>query len=152
MRSLTSVVVVVVALSSTTGCGKTHTVETLTWETDPAYALVRAARENKPLFVYVGADWDAAAKQLEHVTLQDARVRKQLRGFVTLHVDMTDDELPTTQRARRRFTLIGEPTLLVLAPDGETELARIHQYVTPDDLVPVLGGALARRTACGPPN
>ena len=132
----------VVALSCLTGCGKSHVVvQPLTWETDEVAALARSAQEKRPLFVYVGAEWDASAKELEHVTFADARVRKELRRFVKLHIDMTDDELPSTARATQRFKIIGEPALLVLAPDGETELVRIHQFVPPDQLVAVLHAA-----------
>ena len=133
----------VVALSSTSGCGKSHVAQPLTWETDDVAALARSAREDRPLFVYVGADWDAAAKELEHVTFADARVRNELRRFVNLHVDMTDDELPSTVSATRRFKIIGEPALLVLAPDGETELVRIHEFVPPARLLAALHAALA---------
>jgi thiol:disulfide interchange protein len=142
MRCLGSLLVVV-ALSSISGCGKSHVVEPLTWETDDVVALARSAQEDRPLFVYVGADWDTAAKELEYVTFADARVRKELRRFVNLHVDMTDDELPSTTRATQRFKIIGEPALLVLAPDGETELVRIHQFVPPAELLAVLHAALA---------
>jgi thiol:disulfide interchange protein len=134
---------VVVALSSTSGCGKSYVAQPLIWETDDVAALARSAREDRPLFVYVGADWDASAKQLEHVTFADARVRRELRRFVTLHVDMTNDELPSTARATRRFKIIGEPALLVLAPDGETEVVRIHKFVPPAELLATLHAALA---------
>jgi thiol:disulfide interchange protein len=143
MRCLGSLILVAVALSGLAGCGKTHVVEPQVWETDHVAALARSEREGRLLFVYVGAQWDTAAKELEHVTFSDARVRKQLRTFVNLHIDMTDDELPSTQTAVRRFKLVGEPALLVLAPDGETELVRIHQFVPPGELLAVLHAALA---------
>lgn len=136
-------VLVVAALSCLEACGKSYVAQTLTWETDDVAALARSAREDRLLFVYVGAEWDASAKELEHVTFVDARVRKELRRFVNLHVDMTDDELPSTARATKRFHIVGEPALLVLAPDGETELVRIHQFVPPEELVAVLRAALA---------
>lgn len=136
----------VAALSSLSGleaCGKSDVAQTLTWQTDDVAALARSAREGRLLFVYVGAEWDASTKELDHVTFADARVRQELRRFVTLYVDMTDDELPSTARATKRFNVIGEPALLVFAPDGETELVRIHQFVTPDKLVAVLRTTLA---------
>lgn len=132
-----------VALSSLEACGKSYVAQTLTWETDDVAALARSAREDRLLFVYVGAEWDGAAKELEYVTFADARVREALRRFVNLHVDMTDDELPSTARAVSRFKVVGEPALLVLAPDGETELVRIQQFVPPEKLLAVLHAALA---------
>ena len=128
MRRIGSLLVVF-ALSSMAGCGKSHVVPPLTWETDHVAALARSAREDRPLFVFVGAEWDTGAKELERVTFADARVRNELRRFVNLYVDMTDDELPSTQSTTLRFKIIGEPALVVLAPDGETELVRIHQFV-----------------------
>ena len=135
--------VILLVVASLAGCGKSHVEQRLIWETDDVAALARSAREGRLLFVYVGAEWDASAKQLELVTFADARVRNELRTFVNLHIDMSDDELPSTARATQRFKIIGEPALLVLAPDGETELVRIHQFVPPERLVAVLHAALA---------
>lgn len=133
----------VAALSSLFACGKSYVAQTLTWETDDVAALARSAREDRPLFVFVGAEWDASAKELERLTFADARVRKELQRFVTLYVDMTDNELPSTSRATQRFRIVGEPALLVLAPDGETELVRIYQFVPPEKLLAELRAALA---------
>jgi thiol:disulfide interchange protein len=135
---------VVVALSGLSGCGKSLVAQEPTlWETDHVAALARSAREQRLLFVYVGAEWDTAAKELDHETFSDARVRAALRSFVNLHIDMTDDEAPSTVSATQRFKIIGEPALLVLAPDGETELVRIHEFVPPARLLAVLREALA---------
>lgn len=131
-------VLLAAALSCLTGCGKSYVAQPLTWETDDVAALARSAREHRLLFVYVSAEWDTAAKELEHKTFADALVRHELRRFVNLHIDMTDDDRPSTVRATQRFKIIGEPALLVLAPDGETELVRIHHFVTPDQLLAVL--------------
>ena len=145
MRRLGSLLVVVAlsSLSGLSGCGKSYVAQPLFWETDEVAALARSAREERPLFVFVGATWDASAKELEVVTFADARVRKELGNFVNLHIDMSDSELPSTTRATQRFKIIGEPALLVLAPDGETELVRIHEFIPPDRLLTVLHAALA---------
>jgi thiol:disulfide interchange protein len=114
------------------GCGKTLVSVPVSWETDIDLALRRAKKENKPVVVYFGASWDTAAKELEHETFTDPEVRLLLaRDFVSVHVDSSDDEDPYTQRLQKEFKVVGDPTIVIVAADGTTELRRINEFVTP---------------------
>lgn len=118
------------------GCGKTMEAVPLLWETDVDVAFARARRENKLVLVYFGADWDRAAKELEHVTFVDPQVSLVLwRDFVTLHVDSTDDEDQTTRRLHERFKVVGDPTIIVMAADGTSEILRYNEFVPPETFV-----------------
>jgi thiol:disulfide interchange protein len=121
------------------GCGKTMAAVPLLWETDIDVAFARAKRENKLVLVYFGASWDTAAKELEVVTFVDPQVSVVLwRDFVTLHVDSTDDEDPNTRKLQERFKVIGDPTMIVMAADGRSEILRYNEFVPPETFVRAL--------------
>ncbi len=114
------------------GCGKAPVDAPVTWYGDLDVALAAGKAQDKPIFVYFGADWDSAAKELEHVTFVDSEVSWLLRrDFVSVRVDTTDDEAPQTREPQRRFKVVGDPTLVLLASDGVSELARFYEFVDP---------------------
>jgi hypothetical protein len=93
--------------------------------------------------VYFGAAWDTAAKELEHVTFVDPRVRSRLsRDFITVMVDATDDESPYTREMQQRFKVVGDPTMIVLGSDAETEVVRFNEFIPPDVLTRALDDAM----------
>jgi thiol:disulfide interchange protein len=134
---LAVVVVVVVA----TGCGKSDVDVRVRWLTDIDAAAASAKAQNKPLFVYFGAQWDVAAKELEHRTFRDPEVSSLLnRRFVSIHVDTTDDEDQRVNALQRHFEVIGDPTVVIVAPDG-AEMVRFNQFVPPRALARILSTA-----------
>lgn len=112
----------------------------IAWEVEIDGPLERAAQAAKPSLIFFRADWDCAAKELEHATFSDARVQRALAGFVTVKVDVTDEDSDRVQRAVRAFDVLGDPTLIVRRRDG-SELTRIHEFVQPDQLLRILEAA-----------
>lgn len=147
-------VLVGVAAAGAGGCGKSLVDAPLVWYDDLDAATARATAENKPLLVYFGASWDCAAKELETSTFRDGDVRWLLaRHFVALRVDASDDEDPRTRRLSDRFKVVGDPTVIVVGPDGNDERVRFNEFVAPRLFERVLraslapdGGATARHT------
>jgi thiol:disulfide interchange protein len=141
------------------GCGKSMVAIPIRWETDVDVAFARAKRENKRVVVYFGASWDTAAKELEYVTFPDPAVSLLLwRDFVPLHVDSTDDEDPNTRKLSERFKVVGDPTLIVMAADGTSEIRRFNEFVPPETFAAALQKATrpdaipeARFEAADPP-
>ncbi len=74
------------------------------------------------------ADWCAPCKVLDRTILTDPAVRRALRDFILVRVDM--DELP---EAGGRFRIEVMPTLLVLDWNG-VELFRSVGLSAPEDL------------------
>ncbi|MBP7866332.1 MAG: thioredoxin family protein [Acidobacteria bacterium] len=88
---------------------------TLPWRHDLDAALAEGAKTGKPVLVDFGASWCAACKELEKYTFSDDRVRKELEGYITVKVDMTDSGTPENQALARRFGIRGLPVVLVFA-------------------------------------
>lgn len=127
-------------------CGKTGQVKTdgpppkpIAWLTDENAAAQLAATTHKRGLVFVGAEWDTAAKELEHETFVDPEVRRLVNnGYIPLAVDATDDESPVTRRQLDRFKILGDPSLIIFEPDFKTELYRLNEYVSAQHFASVL--------------
>lgn len=111
---------------------------------DEAFAL--AAAENKPVFVYWGAEWCPYCKQLQATIFVREEFIRLSRQFIA--VDMSNGDSETILQGDR-FDIYGLPTVILFAPDG-TELTRVpggmdmEQYaaaleLTLDNLRPVTG-------------
>jgi thiol:disulfide interchange protein len=125
------------------GCGKTAVDLPIAWQHDYESGARLARVEHKPLILFFGAAWDCAWKEIEHETLTDRRVRTMLgRDFVTVHIDTTDDdEEPLSRAMMNRFRVIGDPTIIILGPDGESEILRFQEYVPADRFLVALAAA-----------
>ena len=125
------------------GCGKSPVDVPMGWDGDVETAVARAKVEHKLVFLFVGAEWDVAAKEIKRITLVDFEVSALLRRhFVSLHVDVTDSESPRAVELMRRFKVVGEPAILILAPNGTSELARFNEFVPPRILARALRTAI----------
>lgn len=89
--------------------------------------LAQAWEEGKPVVLYFSADWCLPCQELSASTFQDAQVRKVLSGVVSVKVDLTKPA-EEEEAVRRRFGVIGVPTVLFLGPKGE-ERGRLFGYV-----------------------
>jgi thiol-disulfide isomerase/thioredoxin len=86
---------------------------------DEAFATAKA--QNKPIFMYWGAEWCPYCAQLEAEVFSDARFQERAGQFVALYVDGDDEGLV---KLFERYGVTGYPTTIVLASDG-TELGRL---------------------------
>jgi thioredoxin-related protein len=127
--------VLLVVVLSTAGCRKSPLAQPMRWDGELEPGIARAKAENKPLFLFFGAEWDKGTNEIVRGALVDPEVGALLRhDFVSVHVDLTDDDDLRTREVVRRFNVIGVPTMLVLDPDG-SEIERINAWVTPERLL-----------------
>ncbi len=146
MKTAALVFAVAVGGITVPACGKTHTTPTVHWYTDLDEALLTATRQQKPVAVFFGASWDTAWKEIEHRTIPHPAVTSRLaRDFVAVYVDTTDDEDKATQEAARRFRIVGDPTIVLLAADATTEVVRFNEYIRPSTMVRALDMAKSAR-------
>lgn len=138
-RSLGSILAVVLLVIGT-ACGKSvHDPGPIAWHHDLASARADAAARKKPVVLFFGAEWDVGTKKLGLESFADPTVRALInREFVAAWIDATNDEDEQTKRAAQQLRVVGLPTIIVLAPDFETERHRIIEYVTPASLLTVL--------------
>jgi thiol-disulfide isomerase/thioredoxin len=86
---------------------------------ESAFATARA--QNKPVFLYWGAQWCPPCHELKATVFSRADVIEKLKLFIPVYLDGDD---PGAQKWGDRFGVSGYPTVLVLRAD-QGELARI---------------------------
>jgi thiol:disulfide interchange protein len=108
----------------------------LTWLTSLPDAQAQAKKENKLVFMDVtGSDWCVNCKLLDEDVFQKPQFMDYARSnLVLLQVDFPlgvkqSPELEAANQAiTNKFKVVGEPTLIVLGPDGK-ELWRQLGYL-----------------------
>ncbi len=130
-------VAVVTGTGSVSGELPFKTVRSLV-ELDSELAAAKAAR--RPVLIDVWATWCTACHELDTVTFTDPAVRRELSSFTLIRFDVTDNGDPVTE-FYKRFRVVGPPTLLFFAADGqESRAERQIGFVPPATLL----GLLAR--------
>jgi thiol:disulfide interchange protein DsbD len=103
-------------------------------------ALVRARAENKPLIMDFWAVWCVYCKEMDKTTLRDPEVLKIIReSLVAVKIDY--DKNP---EAARRYGIRGLPAVLIVAPDGSTELGRVSSKTGAEEMRRILRSALEK--------
>jgi len=87
------------------------------WSGDLEGTLARAKADNRPVLIDTAADWCAACKELEERTFSRPAVAEALRPFLTVRLDFTRQS-PEVDAQKKRFAVLGMPTVIVLRPDG----------------------------------
>ena len=78
----------------------------------------QAAREGKPVFIDVYADWCVPCKEMDAQTFVLPEVVARSKSFIMLKLDLTSTEDPKSEALREKYEVKGVPTLIFLRPDG----------------------------------
>lgn len=125
-------------------CGKTsNRPPPLVWHS-LAEGEALARREHKLALVFFGADWSVADMRLERETFPSSEVRNELRDWVAIKVDMTDEEVPGRDEITNRFRMAGVPTVLAYDFENDVELCRYSELVSPATMAAALREVKAR--------
>ncbi|PPD32852.1 MAG: thiol:disulfide interchange protein [Methylomonas sp.] len=64
------------------------------------------------------ADWCVSCKEMEMYTFTDPQVKQQLKNFVLIQADVTENNADATALLKH-FNLVGPPGIVFYAPDGQ---------------------------------
>jgi thiol:disulfide interchange protein DsbD len=103
----------------------------LQWLTSEEAGRLLANSEHRPVIVDFGASWCGACNELNSHTFSDETVRAEASRFVAIRVDATDDEDPQVNAVKDKYHVVGLPTVVVLAHEGQ-ECTRINEFVPPE--------------------
>jgi thiol:disulfide interchange protein len=99
------------------------------WRGDYETAKTEAAHSNKPLFIWVTADWCGPCQQLKTTTWADRGVAKTLESFVPLRLDF---DRPENKPLLNQYSVTMVPRFLVL--DHQGHLLRSYLgYQSPEE-------------------
>lgn len=105
----------------------------IAWQPYSEAVLQQAVAEGKPVVIDFYADWCLPCKELEANTFSDPRVAQAFDGVVALKADLTRDEEPSVHELKKRFRIVGVPTIVFLDGSGrEQEALRLVQFEPPD--------------------
>lgn len=104
----------------------------IAWQLYSEQILEQAVTEGKPVVIDFYADWCLPCKEMEANTFSDPRVVQAFEGIVALKADLTRDEDPAVQAVKKRFKIVGVPTIVFLDASGrEQEGLRLVQFEPP---------------------
>lgn len=111
----------------------------LEWSASLREAQTRARESKKNLFVDFSADWCAACKQIDALTLADPAVREELAAYwVIARIDMTD-QTEEGDALQQQYGIQGLPTLLFFPSESqEPHPSRVTEFVDSDRLLHIL--------------
>jgi thiol:disulfide interchange protein DsbD len=96
--------------------------EQIPWQPYSEDSLAAAQKSGKPVVIDVFADWCLPCKELDELTFTDEEVKREAERFVTLKLDLTTEDPDTDAgRARKRFAIIGVPTIIFLDATGRED-------------------------------
>jgi thiol-disulfide isomerase/thioredoxin len=110
---------------------------------DAAFELAR--RENKPLFLYWGAEWCPPCHHLKTTVFRAPEFIAISREFVPVYLDGDDER---AQILGEELGVVGYPTVLIFSPGGK-EIMRMPTNVDAARYVELLDTALSRMRPIG---
>ena len=121
----------VTLLLAGTACSTGDTVEGagISWQPDVYTAFKTSSQEDKPVLLYLNADWCGYCRKMEAETFTDPEVLKEL-GDAFLWVKLDGDVDSDGQRFKSKFNVRGYPAIFLLDSE-ENELDRIAGYLPP---------------------
>lgn len=105
----------------------------IAWQPYSEAVLQQAVAERKPVIIDFYADWCLPCKELEANTFSDPRVAQAFEGVLALKADLTRDDSPAVQELKKRFGIVGVPTIVFLDGSGQEQKSlRLVQFEPPD--------------------
>lgn len=110
------------------------------WQAFSETNYERSLKAGERMVVDFYADWCIPCKELDATTFADGRVLDKMKAFSAYKVDMTASGSLENEALRKKFSIVGMPTVLVINAKGE-EVDRLTGYVNADEFLPKLSKA-----------
>ncbi|MEA3422078.1 MAG: protein-disulfide reductase DsbD [Acidobacteriota bacterium] len=116
--------------------GTSHLEKEIQWFAFSENKLKEAKAQSKPVLIDFHADWCIPCIEMDKITFSEPEVIEMSRNFMMLKMDITTRDNPNYQNIKKKFQIIGVPTLVFLRPDGiEAKRLRIIEFVKKDKLL-----------------
>ncbi|NWF50345.1 MAG: thioredoxin fold domain-containing protein [Ignavibacteriaceae bacterium] len=91
----------------------------------------------KPTIIDFYADWCIPCKELDALTFSDPKVIDDSKRFNTFKADMTKSLSPEVESLRKKYSIVGVPTVLVIDSKGN-EVNRITGFVNAEEFYSII--------------
>ncbi|TDI89653.1 MAG: DUF255 domain-containing protein [Chloroflexi bacterium] len=112
-------------------------IQWLNGDVEGAFAL--AAEQNKPLFLYWGAEWCPPCHAIKATVFKTREFRERSELFIPVYLDGDTED---AQRYGEQFAVMGYPTMIVFSPGGQ-EITRIPNGIDIQAFAEVLDLAMS---------
>lgn len=107
------------------------------WNTYTQEAYEASLNSNQKMIIDFYADWCIPCKELDGITFSDPKVIEVMSDFKNYKVDMTKTLDDNTEKIRKKFNIVGMPTVLIINSKGE-EIKRLTGFVGPDEFLTLI--------------
>jgi thiol:disulfide interchange protein DsbD len=107
------------------------------WEHFTNEAYETALNNHRKIVIDFYADWCIPCKELDGITFADKKVIDLMKDFVALKVDMTKSASDETEKIRKKFNIVGMPTIIFFNSEGK-EVERLTGFVPPEEFAEIL--------------
>ncbi len=107
------------------------------WNVFDEVAYQNSLTNNEKIVVDFYADWCIPCKELDKLTFSDEKVLEEFKNFKLYKVDMTQTLSEANENLRKKFNIIGMPTVLIINSKGE-EVKRITGFVNAEEFLSYL--------------
>ena len=104
------------------------------WQEYSDAGYEEALNNNEKMIIDFYADWCIPCKELDALTFSDPSVIEKSKEFKAFKVDMTQTMSDKTEILRKKFNVVGMPTILIIDSNGK-EQKRVTGFVPAEEFL-----------------
>ncbi|MFH0735989.1 MAG: protein-disulfide reductase DsbD [bacterium] len=102
------------------------------WKKFSLEAYNQSIANNEKIVIDFYADWCIPCKELDKLTFSDSKIIKESKLFTFYKVDMTQTLSEKNEKLRKKFNILGMPTVLIIDNKGN-EVKRLTGFVNAEE-------------------